>query len=302
MRLRLVLPLLLASLVYAAVSLGPSTQENSVEVVPVTDSIAMLEGGGGNIGLFKGPEGVLWIDTNLPNFKDGILAAGARYLGIEGEAVPKAPRYLVDTHWHGDHVGNNLVFGGARVSIIAQDNVRARMVPLDGIVGRGQAYPSEALPTVTFEEGLHLHLNGESIHLVHFPAAHTDGDCALFFEKAHVVHCGDIFFNHRFPFIDSSSGGTPRGYLAAMDGILERIDDTWRVIPGHGSLATRKEMVLAREMLATSIERVQAALDAGQSAEEMVEQGLLGDFSDEWGWAFVSAERFTEELAKGLSQ
>lgn len=298
---RALLLLSFSGLTLAGVWLRPQ-QEPEFTVHEVRGSISYLEGVGGNIGLLNGEDGFLLVDTQLARFEDGVVGAIADYLDMESTLATAAPLYLVNTHWHGDHVGNNAPFGRSRVPIVAHDNVRARMVPEDGVEGRTQAAPKEALPTLTYGDSLRMHFGDERIEVQHYPAGHTDGDSVVFFETSKVVHCGDLFFESRFPFIDSGSGGTPRGYLAAVDGILARIDDTWRVIPGHGALTDQAGLQAFRDMLATCIERVQKALDAGQTVEEMIEAELLGDFAKTHDWQFINQGRFLGDLATGLSQ
>jgi cyclase len=298
--LRLGLPAGFLTLIGVGAVLAPRVQEPSFTVHQVAGPISYLEGAGGNIGLLNGPGGFLLIDTQLAQAEQGVVGAIADYLGVKPDEAAGAPLYLLNTHWHGDHVGNNGVFGGAGVSIVAHENVRRRMTGAEGVEGNTGDAPAEALPSLTFEDQIALHIGGESIRVVHFPSAHTDGDSVVFFETSKVVHMGDLFFNGLFPFIDSGSGGSPTGYAAAIGSILEVVGDDWRIIPGHGPLASRDDLVRASAMLTTAIERVQAALDRGQSVEEMLEAGLLDDYKDAWGWRFIPAERFIADLAVGL--
>jgi len=300
--LRLCLPLGFATLVGAGTVLTPAPQEPAFEVHEVVGPIAYLEGAGGNIGLFNGEDGFLLIDTQLARHRDGVVGAVAEYLGVDPTLASAAPLYLVNTHWHGDHVGNNEAFGRSMVPIVAHAGVRARMLPEEGLEGRSQAYPRAALPTLTYQDELALHLNGESIRVVHYPAAHTDGDSVVFFETSKVVHCGDIFFNGRFPFIDAGSGGTPDGYAAAIEAVLAATDVDWRIIPGHGPLAARADLEASLEMIRDCTARVRGALAAGRTVEEMIEAELLGDYAEAWSWSFISAERFLGDLAAGLSK
>lgn len=301
--LRLGLPLGFAALLGAGTLLAPERiQEPRFTVHSVAGSIAYLEGYGGNIGLFNGPDGFLLIDNQVKQVEEGMVAALAEHLGVDSTLATAAPLYLVNTHWHADHVGNNDVFGRSRVPILAHRNVRRRMSDDEQIGGRTQAFPKEALPTLTYTDEFALHLNGEEITVRHYPGAHTDGDSVVFFETSKVVHCGDVFFNGRFPFIDSGSGGGPVGYAAAIEAILEATDDSWKIIPGHGPLGTYADLEAAHAMLTTCTERVRKALAEGKTVEDMQKAELLGDLAEEYSWNFISAERFIADLVAGLSQ
>lgn len=298
---RLGLGLAFAATMAAGTVLAPVQQEPSFTVHEVAGPVAYLEGAGGNIGLLDTEDGFFLIDTQLGNAEEGVVGAVAEHLGVEPDQARAAPLYLLNTHWHGDHVGNNAAFGGSGVAIVAHGNVRRRMTGAGDVEGRTQEYPREALPTLTYEDELALHLGGEEITVRHYPGGHTDGDSVVYFDTSKAVHCGDLFFNGLFPFIDAGSGGSPEGYLAAVGAILEATDDSWKYIPGHGPLATRADLEASHAMIADCVGRVREALEAGRTVQEMQEAGLLDDYAEDWSWGFIDEDRFVADLVAGLS-
>ena len=258
----------------SAVVLG---RPQSVEVVieKVGGVVSVLYGRGGNIGLSIGDDGLLLIDSQFANIAEPIQAALAKH--TEG-----APVFLVNTHFHSDHVGGNALLGrGAQ--IVAHANVRRRMAAGLGVQGqRTEPAPAEALPDLTFEDTLAIHFNGEEIKLIHLPGAHTDGDVVLWFTGSNVVHFGDTLFLGRFPFIDVESGGGLAGSIAGLDRLLALLPEDARVIPGHGRVGGISELREYVEMLRETGTRVRQATAAGRSVREMVEMRLLEDYSS-WG-------------------
>lgn len=294
--LRIPVRLPLVGLAVAGVGLAAwtSLQEPTYEIRPVAGTVSILAiPGGGNMGLCQGDDGLVVVDSHLAQSREAVLAAIAERTG-------DAPRFLLNTHWHADHTGTNEAFGAQRVPIVAHANVRARLVGAEGVEGRtGEDVAPAALPTVTYRDALDLHLNGERIEVRHYGAGHTDGDSVVFFHGSKVVHVGDLCFNGLFPFIDAGSGGDPVGYAAAMRHVLDSIDETWKVIPGHGPEGGREDLARCHAMLVTAIERVQGALAEGVTVEEMVEGGLLEEYED-WSWSFISTQRFLGDLATAL--
>lgn len=293
---RFALPLALVSAcgLVAAVVPGPRTvpiparqQQATFRVHPVAGAVSYLEGAGGNIGLCLGAQGLVVVDTQLDRFREQVLAAIA---GVDGSA----PRYVLNTHHHGDHVGNNEPLGERRVPIVAHENVRRRMAS-----GGNDASPAAALPTLTFSDRVLLHLGGEQIEMRHVGPGHTDGDSVVFFRTSKVLHMGDLFFNGSFPFIDVQSGGSPSGYAAAVEGVLGEVDEGWKIIPGHGPLASRADLERFLAVLRDCIERVRDGLAEGSSVQEMQDSEIFGDYEG-WGSGFISAERFVADLAAGL--
>ena len=255
-----------------------SAQE--LTVTPVTGGIHMINGRGGNIGVCAGDDGLLLIDAKFANLAEPMRAALAG-LG-EGD-----PAFLLNTHYHPDHTGGNAVFG-AVTAILAHHNVRARLMA-------GEDPPPEALPVLTFEEGVSLHFNGEEIEVVHFPAAHTDGDAVVFFTGSDAVHMGDIMFHGLFPFVDIDAGGSVDGVIAAVEAVLARIGPETRVIPGHGDLAAPDDLRTYLRMIRQTRAAVEDGMAAGKTLEELQAAGVAQEWSG-WSWGFISAERWIATL------
>ncbi|MGB5580834.1 MAG: MBL fold metallo-hydrolase [Woeseia sp.] len=265
-------------------------EDISFKATAVADGLYMLEGvggfAGGNLGLLAGADGVVLIDDGLEQYSAKLLAA-------VGEAAGAPVDFVINTHVHGDHVGGNAALHATGARIVAHDSIRARMVA-------EEAAPA-ALPELTFNDEMSFHLNGQHAHLVHVPRAHTDGDSVILFPDANVIHTGDAMFNGLFPFIDLDSGGSVDGYIAAQTRLIDLADEETRIIPGHGPLANRGDLVRARDMLVDAAARVQALLDKGMTGEEIVAANPLADYHDNWNWAFITTERMTETLIRALS-
>ena len=281
--------LALAALGWAGAPETSTTRPQDVEVVAhaAAGRVHWLEGQGGNIGVFVGDDEVLMIDDQFENLAPKIRAAVA---GLSDKPL----RYLVNTHFHGDHTGSNKVFG-AEALVLAHENVRVRLMTPDARSGRSQ--PAHALPVVTFEHGVRLHLSGEDIEVRHVPAAHTDGDSVIHFPQSNVWHLGDLFFSGRFPYIDIDSGGSVDGLIDALDALLPEIAKDAKIIPGHGPLSTRADLETYVAMLKDCRAKVAAAEEAGSSVAEMLADRVLADYEG-WAWNFISAERFLEILSR----
>src|SRR5712672_2616409 len=214
----------------AALAQPASFDKVEIKTTKITDTIYMLEGEGGNIGVSAGEDGVVLIDDQYAPLTPKILDAV--------KAISDKPvRFLMNTHWHGDHIGGNENLGNAGVVIIAHDNVYKRMSVGGAITALKQNYapaPRAALPVVTFNQTATFRLNGDDITSTHLPPAHTDGDSFVRFAKANVIHTGDVFAAYRYPFIDPESGGSVKGVLRAIDQMLPLMDDNTKLIPGHG--------------------------------------------------------------------
>ncbi len=274
-------PLAVIALVTAVPAAAQDNSMADVEIraEPVAPGIAVLFGAGGNIGVSHGADGTVLIDDQFAPLTERIQAA-------VGELGAEPVRFLINTHWHGDHSGGNENFGEAGALIMAHDNVRVRMATEQTTqFGNTPASPPAALPVVTYEDGLKLHLNGDTVHAIHMHNGHTDGDSVIRWENANVVHMGDLFF-HRIslPFIDRESGGSAQGMLAAVERVLEMTDAESRIIPGHGPLATRADLEAYRAMLADIIGQVRAAIDGGQTLEQIQAMNIAADYEIEDGF------------------
>lgn len=267
-----------------------------IKAQPLGDGIAVLFGAGGNIGVSYGPDGTVLIDDQFAPLTPKIQVAIAD-LGAEPVA------YLINTHWHGDHSGGNENFGKAGALIMAHDHVRERMLGIQKS-GRGNdpASPAEALPTITYHDGLKLHLNGDEVHIKHMKHAHTDGDSIVFWKKANVLHMGDLYFNKMsLPFIDLKSGGNVRGVLAAAEQALTMVDDETQIIPGHGPMATKADLAAYRDMLVTVIAAVEKAQGEGKSLTDVqaMKPAQQWDINPK---AFIKGDAFVEAVYRSLQK
>ena len=253
----------------------------TIQTVPVAGNISMLIGQGGNIGVSAGEDGVLIIDDQFAPLADRIRAA-LEALGSD------TPKFVLNTHFHGDHVGGNVEFGAGGV-IVAHENVRLRMIDGDS--------PPVALPVVTFNDNVTIHFNGENITLIHMPAGHTDTDSVVLFEDANVIHMGDHFFNGGFPFVDIASGGSVQGYLSNLEKVLSWIDDDTQVIPGHGPLATKADLLGFYDMIKDTSTAIRVSRSLQMSAEEIVAEGLGPEY-ESWGQGFINEQRWIETVVQ----
>jgi len=271
-------------------TVSPSQAQTDVKIdaIRVNNNIYMLTGQGGNIGLFLGEDGTFIVDDQYAPLTEKILAA---IKSVGGDT----PRFLINTHFHGDHTGGNENLGNAGTLIVSHDNVRERLVNGSYIKAFGMNSPpasKAALPVLTFSEDMHFHINDESVNAVHVGSAHTDGDSVIYFRKANVVHTGDIFFNGFYPFIDAANGGSLKGTIDAVDEILAATDSNSKIIPGHGPLADKKQLQAYRDMLATAYARLLKLKNDGVSAEDAVIQNPLADLEAQWGGGIFSGEKW----------
>src|SRR5438477_1753263 len=290
----------MVALAAAALSFGAHAQQRNFDAVQikttqVAASLYMLEGEGGNIGVSAGEDGVFLIDDQFAPLTPKILAAV--------KAISDKPvRFLMNTHWHGDHVGGNENLGKAGVVIIAHDNVYKRMSVGGAITALKQNYapaPRAALPVVTFNQTATFRLNGDDITSTHLPPAHTDGDSFVRFAKANVIHTGDVFASYRYPFIDPESGGSVKGVLRAIDTMLPLIDDNTKVIPGHGGLSSKQDVLAYRKMVSTAISKIEPMVKSGRTLQQVIDARPLREFDEEWG-KFRKTDAFVEIVYNGL--
>ena len=264
-----------------------------IETIQVADGVYMLVGSGGNLGLSVGEDGPFVVDDQFAPLTEKIQAAIAA-------VTDGAVRFVLNTHWHGDHTGGNENFGKAGAMIVAHENVRKRLNPAEfrELMGRSQQAPPDALPVVTFSDAVNFYWNGENIRVFHVGHAHTDGDAIIHFTNANVVHMGDTFFRGRYPFIDVDSGGGVDGVIAAADHVLAMVNSNTKIIPGHGSLSTPDDLRDYRNMLITVRDRVQTMLNDGMSVEDIVAATPTSDLDGTWG---ANPERFVTGTARSLS-
>ena len=268
---------------------------SSVEIkaTHVKGNIYMLNGTGGNVGVSLGEDGVLIVDDKFAPLAEKIRAA---LKSVGGGDL----KFILNTHWHGDHTGGNVVFG-PEAPIIAHTNVRKRLTGELAAAGRNaQPAPPDAWPVVTFDESLSVHFNGEEIKATHLPRGHTDGDSVIFFTQSNVVHMGDHFFAGRFPFVDLGSGGDVDGLKNNIGSVISKLPADVTIIPGHGPISKLDDLKTYHRMLVETTERVQAAMRAGKSLDQIKAEGP-GDEWKDWGAGFINADRWIETIHRSYS-
>jgi len=234
------------------------------------------------------------IDDQYAPLTEKILAAVKKI-------TSKPIRFLFNTHWHGDHTGGNENLGKAGLLIVAHDNARTRLLTDQAtLLGKNPAQPKVALPVITFDNKVTYHINGDTMTAYHVGPAHTDGDAFVRFVNANVVHTGDVFAAYRYPYIDTINGGSVQGIVKAMDELLKTIDDNTRVIPGHGPLSRKKDVVAYREMIAVVGARVESLVRQGKTLDEVKAAKPTRDFDEVWG-KFRKPDQFVEFVYFGFA-
>ena len=276
------------ALVAAPVLAQQDFSKVEVRAEKVAEGLYMLTGSGGNMGLSVGKSGTYLIDDQYAPLTDKILAA-IRAI------TPDPVRFVVNTHWHGDHTGGNENLGKAGALLVAHENVRRRMSTeqFNAAFNRKTApSPEGALPVVTFTDAVTFHWNGEEIRVYHVPPAHTDGDSIVHFVKADVVHMGDVFFNGGYPFVDTSSGGRVDGVIEAVDRVLAGIGEKTRIIPGHGPLATKADLQVYRDVVKAARDRIAKLKAEGKTRDEVIAAKPTADLDAKWGTGFMKGDGF----------
>ncbi len=291
---------LLAFFLINTFSLFAQIDPDKVEIKAekISDNIYMLTGAGGNIGVCIGDDGVFMIDDQFAPLSKKIQAAIAKL-------SDKSVKFLINTHWHGDHTGGNENFGQTGAIIVAHENVRKRMSTEQMMQAFGRkvpAAPEGALPIVTFPESINFHMNGESILVMHLHHAHTDGDALIYFQNSNVIHMGDTYFNGNYPFIDVSSGGSIDGIIATANKVLFLANPETKIIPGHGALSNKAELTAYRNMLMEVRDNFKMAYDKGMTIEEMKSADLTKDLDEKWGNGFIKPEKLLDILYSDFSR
>ena len=289
----------LAFAAIAAVLLAsPAQAQRNFDEVDITTEqiapgIAVLFGAGGNIGVSHGEDGTILIDDQFAPLTGKIQAAIAE-LG----ATPV--EFLINTHWHFDHTGGNENFGREGALIFAHHNVRSRMAKGGSAAGNDTPpAPDVALPVVTYEQGVRFNLNGDEIDVMFTGGGHTDGDSVIMWRDANVIHMGDLYFKiPGYPFIDTNSGGNVVNAMNSLDMVIRMIDEETKVIPGHGSMSNKAELVAYRAMIGEAVERVKTLKDGGSDREAAIAAAPLADF--ERGEGFISADAFVGAIWDSL--
>jgi cyclase len=279
-------------------TVAPAVQSDEVKIVaaPITEQIYMVTGKGGNIGLFIGEDGTFLIDDQFAPLTGKIVEA---IKSVGGDF----PRFLINTHYHGDHTGGNENLGQGGTLIFSHDNVRERLNSGSFIAAfdkKREAVSREGLPVVTFSEDISFHLNGDNVQAIHVPHAHTDGDSFIYFKKANVIHAGDLFFNGFYPFIDVTHGGSLKGTIKAVDRLLTLADDNTKIIAGHGPLGDKAQLAEYRQMLGIAYERLRKLKSEGKSAQEAAAVKPLADLDPMWGDGLFTSDRWIEIIYSGV--
>jgi glyoxylase-like metal-dependent hydrolase (beta-lactamase superfamily II) len=288
--------LVILSVLACGIAAAPAQNFDAVQIkaTQVTPGIWMLEGSGGNIGVSVGEDGILLIDDQFAPLTEKILAAVKKI-------SDKPIRFLFNTHWHGDHTGGNENLGRAGLLIVAHDNVRTRLLTDQAtLLGKSPRLQKIGLPVITFDNTVTYHINGETMTAYHIAPAHTDGDAIVRFKNANVVHTGDVFAAWRYPYIDTINGGSVSGIVKAMDDLIPTLNDSTKVIPGHGPLSGKKDVIAYRNMIATIGSRVEALVKQGKTLEEVRAAKPTADFDELWGKA-RSGDQFLEFVYYGYA-
>jgi glyoxylase-like metal-dependent hydrolase (beta-lactamase superfamily II) len=270
----------------------------TIQTVPVAPGVSMLVGSGGNIGVSAGDDAVFLVDDQFAPLTPKIIAA---VRGISAKPI----KFLVNTHWHGDHTGGNENFGKEGVVIVAHDNVRQRM-SVEQFMARFNSRvppsPKAALPVITFAQMVTFHLNGDVIHAVHVKNAHTDGDALVHWQNANAMHLGDVFFNGMYPFIDIGSGGSVDGLIAAVTTALGYANDQTKLIPGHGPLATKADLTAYRDMLVGAREAVRRLVAQRRTLEQVLAAKPTAAWDEKWGKGFMNPTNFVTAVYESLTE
>ena len=259
-----------------------------VKATKVAGSVHMITGAGGNIGVSVGDDGIVIVDDQYAPLAPKIEAAL--------KTITDRPvRFILNTHYHGDHTGGNEHFGKS-APIVAHENVRQRLRTGGMIRGATvQAAVPAAWPVLTFNDSVTIHINGEDVRAVHMPHGHTDGDAVIWFTQSNVVHMGDDFFNGIFPFVDRDNGGSVRGLIANVDKVLATIPDDARVIPGHGALSDKNGLRAFVAMLRGTSAAVETGIAAGKSLDQLKAEKVLAAW-DSWGAGTIKPDLWIETL------
>lgn len=290
--------LLLAAANAPALRAQQDFSQVKVTVVPVAPGVYMLQGSGGNIGLSVGQDDAFVIDDQYAPLTARIKAAIAT-------VTPKPVRFVVNTHWHGDHTGGNENMANGGAILVAHENVRRRMSAEQfNEVFKSTTPPSSpaALPVVTFNDGISFYVNGDSVQVMHVKNAHTDGDAIIMFRVANVVHMGDTYFNGMYPFIDVSTGGSIDGIIAAADRVLAMTNDSTKIIPGHGALGNRASLMAYRKTMVDVRNRMSKLIAKRRTLVQIIAARPLADYDEAWGKGFIKPDVFLTLVHSSLTR
>ena len=289
--------LLLIAILFITIN-SARAQEKKVEFTSfqLSDTIYMLKGAGGNVGVSTGEDGLYIID-------DQVRPVTTQLLQAIGNISDKPIRFVINTHYHADHTGGNETIGGAGAVIIAHDNIRKRMTTEQVSIFMGNStppYAKDALPVLTFNDHMSLHLNGETATAYYVANGHTDGDSIIHFPLSNVIHMGDMFFNGLYPYIDLDAGGSIKGMVAAADLALSLADESTRIIPGHGPLAVLDDLKTYRDFLQKAINNVQALIDQGMDLQQVIAAKPTEEWDEALGKTWITPPQFVTFIYNSL--
>src|SRR5712691_11495362 len=260
-----------------------------IQAQPLAENLTLLAGPGGNMVVLHGSDGLVVVDTFVApawsKFQESLKAFGAPL------------KFVIDTHWHFDHTDNNAALRAGGATLVAHENTKLRMTQphhLAVIELDFAPSPAAALPQRVFKDGYKLEANGERVTVLHVRPAHTDTDVAVRFEKANVLHAGDVFFNGRYPYIDGSTGGRVDGMIAASDRLLSLADGDTKIVPGHGPLGTKADLARYRDMVSKAAERVRKLKASGKSVEDTIAAKPFADLDADWGKGTFNGDAFVK--------
>ncbi len=289
--------LLLVAVLFASIN-STSAQEKTVEfsTFQLSDTVYMLKGRGGNIGISTGEDGLYIIDDQIKPVTSQLLQAIRK---ISNKPI----RFVINTHYHADHTGGNETIGAAGAVIIAHDNIRKRMTTEQVSIFMNNTtppYPKGALPVVTFSDRMSLHLNGETATAYYVANGHTDGDSIIHFPVSNVIHMGDMYFNGLYPYVDLDAGGSMQGLVAAADLALSMADESTRIIPGHGPLAVSEDLKNYRDFLIQAGANVQELIDKGMDLQQIIAAKPTGEWDEALGKTWITPAQFVTFIYNSL--
>ncbi|GEQ85280.1 cyclase [Patiriisocius marinistellae] len=295
MRTLIIICLLFICTTTHSISQEDSAQQSGIILKKVKDDIYMLKGKGGNVAFVAGKKSVLMIDDKFADLTPAILE--------KVKSVSKKPiQFLINTHHHGDHTGGNENLANEGALIIAQDNVRGRISEV--MKTSKTKMREEALPVITFSKDINIHHNNETVMIFHVHNAHTDGDAVVFFSQSNVIHTGDVLFNGKYPYIDLKSGGSVLGYIEGLESITKIADENTKIIPGHGELATKTDVVKTINMLTYLWKQIMFHHGSGKTeAEILAMKDLTKKYDDlNYGDGFITTEKIIKTIYEDVEK
>ena len=289
--------LLLAAVLFASIN-TTSAQEKEVEFTAfqLSDTVYMLKGRGGNVGISTGEDGLYIIDDQVKPVTSQLLQAIRK---ISNKPI----RFVINTHYHADHTGGNETIGAAGAVIIAHDNIRKRMTTEQVSIFMNNTtppYPKGALPVVTFNDRMSLHLNGETATAYYVAEGHTDGDAIIHFPASNVIHMGDMYFNGLYPYVDLDAGGSMQGMVAAADLALSMADESTRIIPGHGPLGVTEDLKGYRDFLIKAGANVQELIDKNMDLQQIIAAEPTREWDETLGKTWITPAQFVTFIYNSL--